>query len=156
MPRTGLTKMAETKYVVFQLDTELYGVPIDRVERILDDQEVTRIPKLASLFLGVFDLRGQTVPALDLRRRFDLPPRQEKGAMVVVLLESGRCAWRVDQVAGIFSFDEADIEQSPCMVKAEKDDFLAGVGKKGEKLVVLLDTEHVVPEKAKSDLALAA
>lgn len=152
----GRTKMADTKYVVFQLETELYGVPIDRVERILDDQEVTRIPKLASLFLGVFDLRGQTIPALDLRQRFELPQRTEKGAMVVVLLESGRCAWRVDQVAGIFSFDDSDIEESPHLVKAEKDDFLAGVGKKGEKLVVLLDTEYVVPAKAKKQLALAA
>lgn len=148
--------MAETKYVVFQLDTELYGVPINRVERILEDQVVTRIPKLASLFLGVFDLRGQTVPALDLRRRFDLPVRHEKGAMVVVLLESGRCAWRVDQVAGIFSFDEADIEESPRLVKAEKDDFLSGVGKKGEKLVVLLDADFVIPDQARRDLVLAA
>lgn len=149
-------QMAETKYVVFQLESELYGVPIDRVERILEDQEVTRIPKLSSLYLGVFDLRGQTVPALDLRQRFEMPKRDDKGAMVVVLLDAGRCAWRVDQVAGIYTFDDADIQESPQLVKADKDDFMAGVGRQGEKLVVLLDADYVIPEKAKKHLAMAA
>lgn len=148
--------MAEEKYVVFQLGRELYGVPIGRVERILEDQEVTKIPKLASLFLGVFDLRGETIPALDLRTRFDLEDRTEPGSMIVVLSQDGRCAWRVDRVAGIYNFSEKDIQESPPLVKAEKDEFLAGVGRHGADLVVILDADKVLPEKAKKTLALAA
>lgn len=148
--------MAEEKYVVFQLGRELYGVPIDRVERILEDQEVTKIPKLSSLFLGVFDLRGETIPALDLRKRFELEDRTEPGSMIVVLSKDGRCAWRVDQVAGIYTFSESDIQESPPLVKAEKDEFLAGVGRHGSDLVVILDADMVLPEKAKKSLALAA
>lgn len=149
-------EMAEEKYVVFQLGKELYGVPIDRVERILEDQEITRIPKLASLFLGVFDLRGETIPALDLRKRFDLEQRAAPGSMIVVLSNDNRCAWRVDQVAGIYSFSDEDIQESPALVKAEKDEFLAGVGRHGNDLIVLLDADKVLPEKAKKALALAA
>ena len=62
----------ETKYVVFQLDKERFGVPIDAVERILPSQEVTRLPRTPKMMLGVFDLRGSTIPAVDARLRFDM------------------------------------------------------------------------------------
>lgn len=148
--------MAEAKYVVFNLGKELYGVPIDRVERILADQDVTRIPKLSSLFLGVFDLRGETIPALDLRTRFELDARPEPGSMIVVQAADNRCAWRVDQVAGIYSFTDEDVQASPALVKGERDDFLAGVGRHGTDLVVLLNADKVLPEPAAASLALAA
>lgn len=148
--------MAERKFVVFQLADEWYGVPIERVERILEDQAVTRLPRLPQLYLGVFDLRGDTVPALDLRDRFGLGAREGQASMVIVQLETGRCAWRVDGVAGIFSLSEADIEESPALLRTKQDDFLAGVGKHKEKLIVLLEADHVVPESDRVKLALAA
>lgn len=148
--------MAESKFVVFRLAEEWYGVPIESVERILEDQEVTRLPRLPKVFLGVFDLRGQTMPALDLRERFALGSSSKPGSMVVVLLEGGRCAWRVDSVVGIFSLDESQIEESPEMIRAADDDFLAGVGRHGEKLIVLVNPENVLPQSARKALAAAA
>lgn len=148
--------MAEQKFVVFRLADEWYGVPIEAVERILEDQEVTRLPKLPKVFLGVFDLRGQTMPALDLRERFGLGRSEQAASMVVVLLEGGRCAWRVDSVVGIFSLADDQIEESPEMLRSQEDDFLAGVGKHGERLIVLVNPENVVPKAARKSLAAAA
>ena len=53
--------MSETKYVVFQLGAERYGLPIDSVERILPSQSVTKLPKTPKMMLGVFDMRGETI-----------------------------------------------------------------------------------------------
>ena len=62
--------MSEKKFIVFLLANERYGIPIEAVERILPEQNPTPIPKSPEMFLGVFDLRGETIPAIDLRTRF--------------------------------------------------------------------------------------
>lgn len=149
--------MSESKYVVFQLDEELYGVPIDKVERILPQQSITSIPRTPKMLLGVFDIRGETIPAIDLRERFDMPSHDsDRNQLIVVLQDTGRCAWQVDGVTGIFSFDESDIEDSPTLVKGVDDQFLAGVGRHNDRLVVMLDCDHVVPHEINNTLAVAA
>lgn len=149
--------MSEKKYVVFQLDEELYGVPIDKVERILPQQSITPIPRTPKMLLGVFDIRGETIPAIDLRERFEMDANSsDHNQFIVVLQDTGRCAWQVDGVTGIFSFDETDIEDSPSLVKGVDDQFLAGVGRHNDRLVVMLDCDHVVPGEVTHTLAAAA
>ncbi len=148
--------MAEEKLVVFYLGKELYGVPICRVERILEDQKITKIPSLSSFFLGVFNLRGETVSALDLRSRFDIAGRPEACSMVVVLSANGRCGWRVDRVAGIYTFSDEDIQENPPLLRLGSDGFAAGVGRHGSELVVILDPDKVLLEKGEKLLASAA
>jgi purine-binding chemotaxis protein CheW len=148
--------MIEQKFVVFRLGEEWYGVPIERVERILDDQKVTKLPKLPELFMGVFDLRGETIPALDLRERFSMDPTESASTMVIVQLDTGRCAWRVDGVAGIFSLGEDHIEESPQLMRAKQDDFLKGVGRHNDRLIVLLEPDNVLPQAERGFLAAAA
>lgn len=140
--------MAEGKYVVFKLEDELFGLPIETVERILPDQKVTPLPKTPPMFLGVFDLRGETVPALDLRLRFDRPTDETEGNFVVVLSDQGRCAVRVDGVQGIVTLHDEQIDENPAMFRDGDDPFVAGVGKQGDNLVVLLDVAHLVPHYA--------
>lgn len=144
--------MAEGKYVVFRLADELYGLPIDSVERILEDQTPVRIPRTPKMVLGVFDLRGETIGALDLRARFEFPESKGESNMVVVNCSAGRCALRVDGVEGIYDFAQDQIEASPTFTKGQDDAFLAGVGKRGDKLIVMLDIEHLIPEKVSKQL----
>lgn len=148
--------MEERKYVVFSLADELYGLPIESVERILADQATTRIPRTAKMMLGVFELRGETIAAIDLRERFEFPAYEAQGNMVVVLTEGGRVAFRVDGVDGIHTFDESTIDDSPGSVKKADDDFMAAIGKHEGRLVVLLDPDHVLPKKLEGSVKKAA
>jgi len=154
--------MAENKYVIFRLANESYGIPIESVERILAEQSVTRLPKTPKMFLGVFDLRGETVPTIDLRTRFEFPETTEPCNFVVVTTSSGRCALRVDEVEGIVNLEEKDIEDNPQILKRKEDEFVCGVAKHKGGLIVLLDADHVVPSivakhmEKKEKLALAA
>ncbi len=151
--------MADNKYIIFKLADESYGVPIGAVERILPEQQVTRLPRTPKLFLGVFDLRGETVPTIDLRIRFDFTETTQTCNFIVVLTQTGRCALKVDEVDGIVNIDEAEIEESPEIMRRKEDAFIAGVGKSEGKLVVLLDVDHLVPEavaKQAAKLAVAA
>lgn len=148
--------MAESKYIVFELASEYYGLPIEHVERILPTQNPTRVPKAHEMFLGVFDLRGETVPAIDLRTRFDFEKREGESNFVVIHSSVGRCALRVDRVDGIVTFEDADIDRNAEMLKNKDDDFVAGVGKNGERLVVLVNCDNIVPSSIRESLAAAA
>lgn len=148
--------MAENKYVIFKLGNERYGLPIASVERILPVQEVTRIPKTPKMLIGVFELRGSTIPTIDARMRFELPEAADARNFVVILTEEGRCALRVDIVDGILSFEENEIDENSSLVDDRNDDMLAGIGKQGEELTVLLDPLHLVPKSMRSKLAIAA
>jgi len=144
--------MAETKYVVFKLGEELFGVPIERVERILPDQTVTRLPKTPKMFLGIFDLRGETVPAIDLRARFELETQPDSANFVVLQTSAGRCAFRVDGVDGIVTLDESEVEQSPELFETN-DDFVLGIGKDGDRLIVLIEADEIVPRNLRAKIA---
>lgn len=148
--------MAENKYVIFKLGNERYGLPIASVERILPVQEVTRIPKTPKMLIGVFELRGSTIPTIDARMRFEMPEANDARNFVVILTEEGRCALRVDIVDGILSFEEGEIDENSSLVDDRNDDMLAGIGKQGEELTVLLDPLHLVPKAMRSKLAVAA
>lgn len=147
--------MIEQKFVVFLLGQERYAIPIDRVERILPDQAITRLPRTPKMFLGVFDLRGETVPTIDLRLRFEMPENPEPGNLVVVFTSSGRCAFRVDTVDGIVNLTEADIDKSPDLFDRKGDDFIAGIGKVGEQLIVLLECDEIIPQKLRKTISQA-
>jgi len=160
----GANKMDENKFVVFRLEGDQFGLPIEAVERILADQKPTRIPRTPAMLLGVFDLRGETVAAVDLRLRFEFPERLGVANFIVVNTEKGRVALRVDKVEGIMTLEDAAIEESPQMMSSKDDDFMSGVAKSGEDLIVILEPDNVIPktlrksiEKADSrSLALAA
>ncbi len=147
--------MAEGKYLVFELANAFYGLPIENVERILPTQKPTRVPKAPEMFLGVFDLRGETVPAIDLRTRFEFEKREGESNFVVIHSCVGRCALRVDRVDGIVTLDESDINLNAEMLKHKGDDFIAGVGKNNHRLIVLMNCDHIVPQNLRGDLEQA-
>lgn len=148
--------MAESKYVVFKVADEFYGISIEAVERILPEQSVTRLPKTPKMFLGIFDLRGETVPTIDLRLRFEQPESTETSNFVVVLSAVGRVALRVDSVDGIATFDEASIEANPELFDQKGDDFVFGIAKMGDRLVALLNSDEVVPKNLRSQVQKAS
>ncbi len=148
--------MSETKFVVFKLGKERYGLPIESVERILPNQDVTRLPRSPKVLLGVFDLRGTTVPALDAWQRFGMTQDDESHNFVVVITPEGRCALSVDRVDGIISLNEDQIEPPGTLSANEADPFLSGIGRQEDRLTVLIDPEKVVPKELRKKVAAVA
>lgn len=144
--------MSESKYVVFRLGDERYGLPIGSVERILPSQDVTKLPKTPKMMLGVFDMRGVTIPVIDARQRFGFKESDECRSFVVVLSESGRCALRVDSVDGIHNYEEDQVDKNHTMLDTD-DDFFQAIGKQGEKLTILLNPDGIVPKALRKKVA---
>ncbi len=138
--------MAESKFVIFKLDGERYGIPIERVEQILGNQNPTRIPRTHKMVLGIFELRGETLAAVDLRTRLEFAAKEGEANYIIVSGSFGRTALRVDTVDGIENFEDSEIDDSPEMLKSSEDAFFDSVGRKQDQLTVLLNTEHLLPD----------
>ncbi len=140
------TETGEGKHVIVALGEEWYAVPVASVETILRDPKPTRIPRTPKMFLGVFESRGKTLGAIDLRTRLELPPQDGDCRHVVVQSAAGDVSLRVDSVVGIGEFDEGSVEPPSTLLNRSDDEFLAGIGRFRERLVAILDVDHIVPE----------
>jgi purine-binding chemotaxis protein CheW len=144
-PATGTRQL-----LTFHLVEESYGVDILRVREIRGWTPVTRIPSSAAHVLGVLNLRGSIVPAVDLRVLFRLPPAECNGTTVIVVLSiSTPSGWRevglvVDSVSDVVTVNESDIQPAPQLAAGQESDFLLGLVPVGQRMAVLLDLDRLM------------
>lgn len=76
-------------YISFYVAGQLLGVPIERVQEVLVVQRICRIPLASKSIAGLINLRGQIVTSVDLRERLNLPPREENGEVINIVVRDG-------------------------------------------------------------------
>lgn len=141
----------EVRLTIFTIGEEEYAIDIMRVVEILKPHKVTRLPKTPDFVEGVINLRGKVIPIIDLRKRFgiksSLNPKKERilltrvGEEVVGLV--------VDGVKEVRSISKGDIESPPTMVKGIQTEYLEGVGKAGEGLIIILNLDKILSTEEK-------
>ncbi len=141
--------------VVFELAGEHYGVDIGAVNTIIRMQEVTRIPRAPEFVEGVINLRGSIIPVIDLRKRFGLGAGETtKASRIVVVEASGQMIGMiVDAVAETLRLSADSIEPPSPVIASVDAEYLRGVGKQDNRLVILLDLDRVLTTKEISSLA---
>lgn len=145
--------------VVFKLAGEIYGVNISLVNTIIRMQDITQIPNTNRFIEGVINLRGSIIPVINLRSRFNLPEADATKASRIVVVEAGGqlIGMTVDAVAETMRFSAHDIEPPSPVIASIDAEYLRGVGKSGDQLVILLDLDKVlVSSTLKVAEALAA
>ena len=141
------TTMDEIQYIVVKLGNEKYGIDISCVDNIVRMQHMTRVPKSQSYYVGVINLRGEVVP---MRRRFGLEDDVCQSATRIIIIrmqDQSLIGVIVDEVQEVVNINPASIEKPAFKLEEEKASFLAGIGKKGEELISLLDMNAVIEEK---------
>jgi purine-binding chemotaxis protein CheW len=132
----------------FRLRDEEFGVDIGSVKEITRVAEITHIPEAPSFIQGMTNLRGQVITVIDLAEQFRLAARAElpDSARIVVTEFNGRTVGMlVDEVPGVLKIAEEDIQPTPEPIQREvRKDYIKGVGKLANRLIVLLDLEKVL------------
>lgn len=136
----------ECQTVVFRLAEESYGIDIFRVNEIIRVPRITPVPQTSDNVLGLVNLRGKTIPVIDLRSRFDLPAESESEAsrIIVVDSEEGQVGMMVDAVTEVVSLFQEDIESTPVMVSDQQTEFVRGIAKRQNRLITLLDLDKTI------------
>lgn len=134
------------QYIVVKLDSEQYGIDITFIDNIVRLQRITRIPKAQYFFEGVINLRGEIIPVLNLRNKFDLEPKEHTNSTRIIIIKpenNAKIGVLVDEVREVVTLEEESIE------KVEYDDQgmnLMGVGKYNETLISLLNIQGIIQE----------
>ncbi len=137
--------VGKVQIVNFTVGDVNYGAPVEQVREVRDVQAVTPVPGAPSYVEGVTNLRGQIITVMDLRKRLSIA-KEGKGEKIIVI-EMGKSAVGVvvDTVTEVSTIAEADIEKH-MQVTANLTNFIVGVGKQGEKLIVILDLAKIVSD----------
>lgn len=140
----------ENKYLTFELEQESYGIPILKVKEIIGMMNITHVPRLPKFVKGVINLRGKIIPVIDLRLKFGMEEKNydDRTCIVVVELktEDGvkTSGIIVDMVQEVIDIDNSNIEPPPQRSSDVNNNFLMGIGKVKDKVIILLDAEKVL------------
>lgn len=138
--------MAEEQLVTFSLGTEEFGVDIMRVQEIIRIPPITRVPKAPAYVEGVINLRGNVIPVVSLRTRFGMDKVEETDLSRIIVLQVQKKVFgiRVDAVTEVLRLDASAIEPPPPVALGMDSQFIRGVGKIGERLLILLDLDNIM------------
>ena len=144
------------KFAIFKIGKEDFGVNISRVVEILKSQKIYFLPELPDFISGVINIRGEVIPLLDLRKRFGAHPETGKCRIIVVRCEDEKIGLLVDEIDKIVPFSPEEISAPPAMFKGLKTEYLIGLGKKEDRIIILLNIETLLTSKEKIMLSASS
>jgi purine-binding chemotaxis protein CheW len=139
--------MAEAgQYCTFKLNNAFFGLRVETVQEVLRVQEMTRVPLAPSAVRGLINLRGQIVPAIDLRNRLQMPPRDAEleSINIVVRTEDGTVSFLVDEIGEVMTIARSAFEKPPETLRGAGRGLIEGAYKLENRLLLLLDAELLV------------
>lgn len=140
--------------VVFQLNNEEYAVNIKQSKQIIKIAKITPVPNTPNYIRGVINLRGQIVPVVDLKKRFSISGRGDKERIITVEVRNTLIGLVVDNINGVLWYNpEKELEPAPEVSGDIKNEFIKGVVKKEERLIVLIDLDKMLFEKKQNNVA---
>ena len=137
--------------VTFRVGTELFGVPISAVQEIVRVPAIARIPQSPEFVEGVINLRGRVITVIDMRKRLGQPAPElgadaasRKARILVVEAEGRLVGVIVDEVAEVLRLSEDQTEPAPPMVAGISNQYIRGVGKLKDDLLILIEIEKIL------------
>ena len=150
------------QFLTFILAGEEYGVDILRVQEIKGWDDVTPIPNTPDYVKGVINLRGAIIPIVDLRQRFGLD-ELEYGPTTVMIILKVHSAERerimgvvVDAVSEVYNIDGGELQPPPEFGGVIKTEFLRGLASVEEKMIIVLDIDHLLNASEMQQLSAVA
>lgn len=131
-----------------------YGVPITKVQEIIPMTAPTRLPQAPNFVEGIINLRGRIIPIIDLKKRFEMGSSEitNETRSVVVEVEGHTVGIIVDEVSEVLRLPVDNIEPAPTIIGGIAAEYLTGVGKVDDRLLILLDMDKILNEGEKAEL----
>ncbi|QTL99528.1 chemotaxis protein CheW [Iocasia frigidifontis] len=131
---------AENQFLTFIIAGEEYGVDVLSVQEIIRYKKPTIIPNTPESVKGVINFRGEVVPVIDLRKKFGFKDKEYNMFTVIIIIEvlNKIVGVIVDEVSDILSFSEEDIQGSLDFSSEIDTDFISGMAKVNDRLIILI------------------
>ncbi|WP_126976382.1 chemotaxis protein CheW [Frigidibacter oleivorans] len=144
----GEAETISDMYLTFVLSDEEYGVGIALVTEIVGMQRIMPIPDMPRYVRGVINLRGKVIPLMDVRLRFGMPERayDDRTVIIVMELDDAPVGLIVDGVREVLEIPPSQIDRAGQFGRVTQRPVIAGVGRVGERVAVLLDPAVLVSD----------
>ena len=141
--------------VTFSIGEEEFGVNILQVQEIIRTMEITNVPRAPEFVEGVINLRGKVIPIVDMRRRFGLRSKgHDKYTRIIVIeIEMIIVGFVVDAVSEVLRIPANSVQPPPPVVAGLDSDYIDGVGKLEDRLLILLDLNSLLDNEEKEALS---
>mgnify|MGYP003623491580 FL=1 len=132
--------------VTFSIGEEEFGVDILKVQEIIRTMEITKVPRAQDFVEGVINLRGKVIPIIDLRRRFGLSSKKHDKHTRIIVIEINNMivGFVVDSVSEVLRIPAGTVEPPPPVVAGVESEYISGVGKLHDRLLILLDLDKLL------------
>ncbi len=136
--------------VTFRLGEEEFGVDILIVSEIIRLVQITQVPHVPDHIVGVINLRGTVLPVVGLRKRFGMPDGEltSHSRIIVMQMHQSFVGFLVDAVSEVLRIPKSTIEDTPAVVAGIGSEYIKGVGKLDERLLILLDLERLLNDSS--------
>jgi len=131
--------------VGFIVGEEEYAIPILSIQEIIKPIDFTRVPSTPEFVLGVFNLRGNVIPLIDLRKKFTLPNKPIDSDTRYIVLKDGEniAGFVIDKLTEAIRIKKSQIEEIP-ETMTKKDGFIYGIGKRDRGIITILKVESLL------------
>ncbi len=131
--------------VTFRLGNEEFALDILKVQEINRIVEITKVPKAPDFVEGVINLRGRVIPIADIRKKFHLKTKEvtKETRIIVVNIMNKTIGLIVDSVSEVLRIDSSTIQPPPPLIAGLDSDYIEGVGKLDDRLIILLDIDKI-------------
>ena len=132
--------------VTFNISQEEFGVDILKVQEIIRTMEITKVPRSPDFVEGVINLRGKVIPIIDLRMRFGMEsrPHDSQTRIIVIELSGMIVGFVVDSVSEVLRIPASTVEPPPAVVSGIESEYISGVGKLDDRLLILIDLDKLL------------
>lgn len=139
-------KVTVTKYIVFKLKEEIYGVPVEQVRSIERIQSITRVPGAPTFVQGVINLRGVVLPVIELRKRLNFESEEytDNTRIIIVNVDDVEVGLIVDSARDVIDIPDDQVEAAPEIVGGVEAEYIRGVAKLDSNLLIILNLDKVL------------
>jgi purine-binding chemotaxis protein CheW len=156
MQKESDEKKEERQILVFRLASEELGLDLSCVREVLRPQEIYPLPKAPHFIEGVINLRGHIVALIDLRKRLNAKPMEEEPNKRIIVCKVNRfiVGLTVNSLREIIALSKEDIKPTPEVVSMQMEaDVISGIARVGERIIPILDLEHILTKKEVTELS---
>jgi len=140
---------ATLQLICFKLGHEEFGVDILKVREIVPMQSIAHLPQTPDTVAGIINLRGNLIPVINLRMKFGLDQidMDDKARIIVFSIADKLIGMIVDRVERVFRMREDQFELPPDLGIGQIQDYVIGMGKSDQSLIILVDIEKILTDE---------
>ena len=137
------------RVLTFVLNSEKYGVEIDKVQEIIAKMRTTPVPKTPDYIEGLMNLRGNIIPVVDMRLKFEMGESEDLlyEAIVIVRIGSSSVGFIVDSVEEVMAIEQENLTKAPDFGSQIDTSFIKSMARNGEEVIMILDLNKIFAEE---------